>query len=492
MGDYLLWTLLLIPVAGGAACLGSPAGRVVMHVPWIAAAGLAASSVGAAWEVFANGPLHAAHGWLFLDALSAYHLLVMAMVFVLSALCLPSYFSGALRSGGMSRRRAQRFGLLWCGTQAAMTLVLVSNNIGILWVGVEATTLVTAFLISTHRTQASLEAMWKYLIVCSVGIAFAFMGTLLVGAAADRAHLPVEHALLWTTLVDQAGSLDPALLKAGFLFLLVGYGAKAGIAPMHTWLPDAHSQAPAPVSALFSGFMLNAALYCIMRFMPILQIATGHSGWCLRLLLGFGLFSIAVAAAFIVFQRDVKRLLAYCSVEHLGIIAVGLGLGGLGVFAALFHTLVHSLGKTLAFLAAGRLGQLYGSHDMADMAGSMRAAPLWGNALFASMLALIGVAPFALFLSELLIVRAAIERGAFVSLGLFLAGTAVVFIGMLRHAIAIGWGRSSVTPRTAAVAWVERAVTVAAVGALLVLGVWMPDVLQEALRRAAAIVEGVQ
>ena len=260
-----------------------------------------------------------------------------------------------------------------------MILVLVSNNLGIMWVGIEATTLLTAFLICIPVSPTSLEAMWKYLIMCSVGVAFAFIGTLLVGAAAAPAQLPPSETLLWTRLQACAGLLDPRLLKAGFLFLMVGYGTKAGLAPMHNWLPDAHSQAPAPVSAVFSGILLNAALYCILRYVPILEAATGHSGWSREILTLFGLVSILVASAFILFQHDAKRMLAYSSVEHLGIITLGMGIGGLGTLAALFHMLNHSLTKTVAFFTAGRLGQLYGSNDMTRMTGALRIIPALGR-----------------------------------------------------------------------------------------------------------------
>ena len=211
-------------------------------------------------------------------------------------------------------------------------------------------------------------------------------------------------------LHENAARLDPKLIKAAFIFLLVGYGTKAGLAPMHNWLPDAHMQAPAPVSAIFSGFLLSTSLYCIMRYMPVIEAATGSTGWCQRLMTGFGLFSIAVAAVFIVSQKNLKRFLAYSSIEHIGIISLGLGLGGLGVFAALFHTLNHSLCKTLSFFAAGRMGQLFGTYEMRDMKGALGRSPVWGAGLFLSILALIGVAPFSLFMSEFLILKAAIDK----------------------------------------------------------------------------------
>ncbi len=490
MAGTLLWVLILLPPAGAAACLACRSfGRVmaVIRLGVIATAAAAGACIGAAHGA---QPVFAAWDWLYLDALSSYHLAVMMMVFVLSSLYLPGYFREEHHGAGLTPAEALRFGLLWFGALAAMMLVLLSNNIGIMWVGIEGTTLVTAFLICIHRTPESVEATWKYLIICSVGVAFAFMGTLLAGAAANGLHLPASQVLLWTRLHQDAAQLNPALIKVAFLFLLVGYGTKAGLAPMHSWLPDAHSQAPAPVSALFSGFMLNAALYCIMRYVPIVEAASGHAGWSLRLLLFFGLSSILVAAAFIVFQGDIKRLLAYCSVEHIGIIAVGLGLGGLGTVAALFHTLNHSLCKSLSFFAAGRLGQMYGTHDMARMAGTFRTTPLWGKALFGSMLILMGVAPFAVFMSEFLTLRAAAEQEAWWTMGLFLLGLAVVFIGMLQRAMLLAWGNPVAAPKEQIAGRVETLLVAGSLATLLLLGLWIPGLLWQMITDAAHIVEG--
>jgi hydrogenase-4 component F len=484
----ILWAVLLAPLAvgGGSAVFRSPR-RILAGV----AAGVVAAAVlgvAAAVRVFSGGPIDSAGGWLFLDGLSAYHLLVMMAVFSLSSVYAMGYFKGEIESGAFTVRTARTYALLWGGALSAMTLVLVSNNLGIMWVGIEATTLTTAFLICTHRQAASLEAMWKYLLVCSVGIAFAFMGTLLVAASAGKLPLESSDVLLWTRLRESAALLDPDFLKAGFIFLLVGYGTKVGLAPMHGWLPDAHSQAPAPVSSIFSGFMLNAALYCLMRYVPLVEAGTGNSGWSLRLLALFGVVSILVAAAFIIFQHDVKRLLAYHSVEHLGIIALGLGLGGLGTFAALFHTLNHSLCKTLGFFCAGRLGQVYGTHDMTRITGTLRAVPLWGMGLFLSLLCLIGVAPFAVFMSEFQIVKAAVDGRSIAALIAFLLGAGVVFAGALRHALSMAWGGPPGGPAPARVyAPIDAVLVYGTLAALLLLGLWMPWPLREAITQAARV-----
>lgn len=485
--ETALWLPLLIPFAAGFICTVLPTARSAFAAMCCCVLATAIAGVPVLLQVFQHGPVYAASQWLFLDGLSAYHYGVMLLIYCLSSAYAWVYFGEELDKGQLIRKQARLFSGLWCFSLSAMTLVLFSNNLGIMWVGVEATTLITAFLICIHVSRESMEAMWKYIVISSVGIAFAFMGTLLAAAAARGAV--AQDALLWTVLRDNAAALDPRLMKAAFIFLLVGYGTKAGLAPMHSWLPDAHSKAPAPVSAMFSGFMLNAALYCIMRYIPITQIATGGSGWPLNLLAGLGLISIIIAAIFILFQKDVKRLLAYHSVEHLGIIALGLGLGGLGTFAALFHTLNHSLCKSLSFFAAGRLGQMCGTYDMEKLSGSFRVSPLWGAGMFCSILALIGLAPFALFMSELQLVKAAIDSGSVTALVLFLAGSSIVFIGALQHAIPLAWGTQQGAAKALRLKGLEALLVVLPLAALLVLGIWLPGPLIAVLNSAAGILQ---
>jgi len=484
------WLLLGLPVAGAGVCAFLRAPRAVfMALIGIAAVATLAGAF-LVQGVFSGAQDSAAWGWFYLDALSAYHLAILLLVYLLSTVYAAGYFRHELAAGLLRHGQIRRFGILWCGALSAMVLVIISNNIGAMWIGMEATTLMTAFLICVHRTAASLEAMWKYLLMCSVGVACAFMGTLLAVAAAHGLPLSGSDMMLWTRLRASAAQMNLPLLKLAFLFLLVGYGTKAGLAPLHNWLPDAHSQAPAPVSALFSGFMLNTAFYCILRYVAIIEAATGGSGWSLHLLRFFGLISIVVATAFILFQKDVKRLLAYCSVEHLGIISLGVGLGGIGVFAALFHVFNHSLAKTLAFFSAGRIGQIYGTQALARIRGTLKAHPVWGIGLFGSFLALIGVAPFALFMSELQVVFAALDGRAYVALAIFLAGTGAIFMVFLKHAMAMAWGAPE-HPVPAPAAGITDMILVA--GSLLILlaaGLWMPVWYRDLLLRAAQIVEG--
>jgi hydrogenase-4 component F len=488
--EQSILAMLVLAISGAGLCLVLPRpGGVLMTIVAVSAAEMLLA--GNIWTAVLSGGgfVTAADHWFYIDAFSAFHIIVLILVFVLSSAFANLYFTSEAGDQAFTPAIARRFGALWLGSLAAMMLVLVSNNLGIMWVGMEATTLLSAFLISLYPSRLSLEAMWKYLLICSIGIAFAFMGTLLAAASIQSGSAAASDTLFWTNLASAEARLDPTLMKFAFVFVLVGYGTKAGLAPIHSWLPDAHSQAPAPVSAMFSGFLLNTALYCIMRFVPPVRHALGEH-FASGLLIIFGTLSILVAAGFIVFQRDAKRLLAYHSVEHMGIIALGFGLGPLGAFAALFHTLNHSVCKSLAFFAVGRLGQRFGSHEMHTICGALRADRLWGTALLVSLLALIGVAPFSIFMSEYQLLRAAMGAGAWVALVLFLAASGVVFVSALRHLIDMAFGTPTANARVARDGILAVPIVALATGLLLLLGLWMPLSLSRAIGSAAAILAG--
>ena len=480
----LIWFVALTPLAGAGLCCLPRSPRALFGMLSLLVIVHAAASFTLGLAVLGAGPATAANAWLRLDALSAFHLLVISLVFTVSTLFAKGYFATAEISLG----KARIFAVLWLASLAAMTLVLVANHLGLMWVGVETTTLSTTFLIALHRSRESLEATWKYLMICSLGIAIAFLGMLIFGAAASQVSDGGADAMLWTHLRDVSAALNPKLVKLGFIFLLVGYGTKVGLAPMHTWLPDAHSQAPAPVSSVFSAAMLSTVLYCLMRYLPVVDAATGHVGWPSRLLCVFGGLSMIIAAAFILFQRDLKRMLAYCSVEHMGIVAIGLGLGAPGAFAAMFHTLNHSLAKSVGFCSAGRLGQMVGTHEMSRLRGIMRLSPLWGTGLALSLLALIGVVPSALFMSELLVVKAAVDANATAVLVAFLVAGGTVFLGMFAHTMAMTRGQVAAGARPIRATAVEVIIVVLPVALLVVFGVWMPAPVREVLAQAAAIV----
>ena len=484
----LILLFLLIPVATGLLTLTIRSARWALRLMLLGIGVALIPGILLITHVYRSGDVYCDNGRFLIDALSAWHIMIMMIVYTLSSIYAVIYFNHELAAAKISLKRIRVFTGLWCATFSTMALTLISDNIGIVWVGIEGTTLFTAFLICIHVNRASLEAMWKYILICSVGVAFAFMGTLLVVASAKGLGLNVHEITLWRTLRAHADALNPMFIKAAFIFLLIGYGTKAGLAPMHNWLPDAHSQAPSPVSALFSGFMLNAALYCIIRFIPIVETTLNHSGWSLQLLRLFGIISMLLAAAFIIFQHDLKRLLAYSSIEHIGIITLGLSLGPIGIFAALFHMLNHSLSKTTAFFSAGRLGQLFNTHDIRMMSGAARASKLWATSLFLSLLALIGVAPSAVFLSEFLVLKAAVYVHSSVAIIAFISATCIVFIGILRQAIPILWGPPDSKVTTCRYGRIEAFTACLPLIALLVLGMWMPRPLRTMLDSAAAVI----
>src|SRR5216683_281805 len=289
--------MLAVAMLGALVSLALPRPRHVLRLI-VAISAVELALAANLWaSVLANGFVTAADEWFYVDAFSAFYVVVLVLVFLLSSTFAGVYFAHETGEHSFTLPVARRFGALWLGSLTAMMLVLVSNNLGIMWVGMEATTLLSAFLISLHPSRLSLEAMWKYLIICSVGIAFAFIGTIFAAASIQSVGGAQADALFWTKLSSADVKLDPTLMRFAFIFILVGYGTKTGLAPIHSWLPDAHSQAPTPVSAMFSGFLLNTALYCIMRFVPPARHALG-ADFADGLLIFFGTLGDCIARQF--------------------------------------------------------------------------------------------------------------------------------------------------------------------------------------------------
>jgi hydrogenase-4 component F len=475
MAMEALVAAIMVVIAGGAAsCLMVSNPRYLLKIPVFTSLIVCFLTVPLALRLLSGGVFLIYGQNLVVDSLSIYHLFLVDVVFLISSVYATGYFRSAIESKKISTHFITRYCMLWQAFHGILLLVLLSNNIGIMWVALEATTLVSAFLILSESDSLSIEAMWKYLLICSVGIVFAFMGTALTVAAA-RGMEGSSSPVLFTQLSRHPELINPRLMLFAFIFIVVGYGTKAGLSPMHTWLPDAHSQAPTPVSAVFSGVMLNCALFCILRYLPIAEAALGKSGEAYSILLFFGFMSLIFAAVFIPTQHDMKRLLAYHSVEHMGIIAVGLGLGGIGTFAAMLHTLNHSLSKVLAFFSAGHISEQFGTRDMRQIRAAVRHSPLWGGSFFLSILVLIGVAPFAIFMSEFLIVKEAFFQRRYVVVGLFLFAALAVFISALRHAMDVSFGESMahkgrlVRPRA-----IDCAIVAVCMIVLLTLGLWIP------------------
>jgi hydrogenase-4 component F len=367
---------------------------------------------------------------------------------------------------------------------AAMTLVAVSQELALLWVAIEATTLASAPLIYFHRHHRSLEATWKYLLICSVGIALALLGIFFLAVAGTDPD-GSSIGLMMQDLRLNAHHLNVPWFKAAFVLLLVGYGTKMGLAPFHVWLPDAHSEAPSVASALLSGALLNCAFLGILRAQEI-SVAAGLADFSGRLLLIFGLLSMAVAAVFISGQTDYKRMLAYSSVEHMGILAVGVGLGGAAVFGAVLHVINHSLTKAMLFLVAGNLLAVYRTKNTGGIAGALSVMPVSGALWLLGLFAITGSPPFGPFLSEFTILKAALDQGQTLVALVYLAILAVILAAMAAPALAMVQGMPSehVVParsRSAALNVVPAMLGIV----VFVLGVYVPPVLTRALRQAA-------
>ncbi|MDD3169187.1 MAG: proton-conducting transporter membrane subunit, partial [Eubacteriales bacterium] len=291
----------------------------------------------------------------YLDALSAIILDIVVIIGFLVSIYSVGYLNGELRSGEVNIKRIQLFYTLMYSFLFTMILALTVNSIGVLWIAIEGTTLASTFLVGFHNDKHSLEAAWKYVIICSVGIAIALVGIIFLHLSSVDI-IDHAHALQWNILYEHAKELNSPVLRLSFLFIVIGFGTKAGLVPMHTWLPDAHSQAPSPISALLSGVLLNSALYAVIRVLSIVNKNLGDSRFTGRIMIGFGLLSITTAAIFILTQKDYKRLLAYSSIEHMGIITLAIGLfTPLSIFAGLFHMINHSFTKAMLFLASGNI-----------------------------------------------------------------------------------------------------------------------------------------
>jgi len=478
--------LVLLPLLAGLAALAIRArrlrellllGTALLHVALVAAAAL-------------TRPAAAEGAWLTLDDLGVLFLLVTSVLF----LAVSFYAVGYLRREPEQQTDPEE-GFLFSNEPeptfvaclllflASMTLVTLSRHLGLLWVGIEATTLASAPLVYFHRQHRSLEATWRYLIVCSVGIALALLGNLLIaGAAGPAGSLGLDD------LLARAPGLRREWLEAGFLLVLVGYGTKMGLAPMHGWLPDAHGESPSLVSALLSGALLNCAFLGILRVRQVLT-AAGDSEFAAGPLVAFGLLSMGLAALLILRQPDYKRLLAYSSVEHMGVLSFGVGVGGVAAFGAMLHAVVHSLTKAALFLVAGNLLGAYATKRMAAVRGARAVVPASAALWVAGILALSGVPPFGIFLSELTILRGAAAHDL-VPAALFLLFLGIAFAGVSAQALpmALG-GDAGGRPR------MREPVTrilppLLLLAFALLLGAWLPAPLVRLVEGAARLAGG--
>jgi len=368
-----------------------------------------ALSVILAGLILQNKHLSFFNDMMYIDALNAFIILIIGIVSFATALYSTGYIQKEFEDNIFGFNRVRKFYFQINIFIFAMLLASSANNLGILWVAIEGTTLATAFLINFYNRKSTIEAAWKYVIICSAGISLALFGTILFYYSSINFIGDAANALNWTKLLEVAPHLNSGLLRIAFIFIIVGYGTKVGLAPMHTWLPDAHSKAPTPVSALLSGILLSVAMYGVIRFKIIVDANMGPA-FTSGLLTIFGLVSLLIAAAFILVQKNYKRLLAYSSIEHMGIIALGFGFGGpIGVFGALFHILNHAIVKPLMFFNAGNILEKFHSAKIADARGVMKIMPITGLLTIMGALAIAGLPPFNIFLSEFMILSSGIK-----------------------------------------------------------------------------------
>jgi len=426
--------MLVLPLLGAAAIA---AGRGHHSIAWAAVAsngGLLALAVWTAVRVERSGPLTGAGGLLRADALSAFMAVVIGTIAVLASWLGMRTIDLELAGGRCTPRHATTYGVLVQAFIVAMLLAVLAANVGVLWVAVEATTIVTTFLVGHRRTKGALEASWKYIVICSVGIAMAFLGTVLVYLAAVQAGGHSASALDWTWLMANARHLNPSILRLGFALLVLGYGTKVGLAPMHSWLPDAHSQAPAPISALMSGVLLTVAFYAILRFKAVTDIALGP-GFSRTLLVIVALASLGIAASLLLTQSDYKRMLAYHSIEHMGLIALGAAAGiPLAIAAVLLHILGHGLAKSVLFLTSGEIMAAEGTGRIDGVHALLARRPVLGGVFGTGLVALLGLPPFSLFSSELLMARAEFQVGLGWAAVAAVVAMVVIFIAVVSHA----------------------------------------------------------
>ncbi len=425
---------------------------------------------------------------LYVDSLSAFFLALISFVTTAAALYSIDYVAHEEEQGGHTAFKARWYYVLFNLFAASMFAVPMVNNLGLVWVAVEMTTLVSAFLVGFHNDKTSIEAAWKYIIICSVGIALALLGIILLyHTVSAQGHV---RTLNWTDMMAVRHLLDHNSVKIAFLFLLVGFGTKAGLVPMHSWLPDAHSQAPAPVSALLSAVLLKTALYALIRCTAVVHGTLGNH-YTQNLFMAFGVVSLGVAAGLILVQKDVKRLLAYSSVEHIGIIFLGLGFGGLGVLGALLHIVNHAVTKSLMFFCAGSVVQRYKTNNMNIIHGVLSLMPLTGSITILGAFALAGSPPFSIFISELVIVLGGFQQGHFAMTIAALIFMAVAFAGLITHFSGIVFGKKPEQERRVPEGLCTRVSYGVLFVAMCVFGFWIPAAMYTVISSAAGIIQGM-
>lgn len=430
----------------------------------------------------------------YIDSLSGYILFITTLAFFLVSLYSISYFGEELRRKVITLKKLKLYYCLSNAFVLSMILALTTQNMGVMWIAIEATTLASAFLVGFYNNKRAIEAAWKYLIICSVGIAFALMGIILLYYSSTVALAEAKiSGLNWNYLIQNASALDPSILKIAFIFILIGFGTKVGFSPMHTWLPDAHSQAPSPVSALLSGVLLNTAMYGIIRVLAVVNKSLGSSKYTGNLLILLGILSIGTAAIFVLVQQDYKRILAYSSIEHMGIIALGLGIcTPISIFAALYHIFNHAMTKSMLFLATGNVYLKYHTKKISSIKGLIKTMPITGVAFVLGVFAIIGMPPFGIFMSEFNTVVAAIFSKKYIITALLLIFMAVVFAGFIKQLSKMFYGRNANPEvKKGELDRIGPTVLIILLCITIFVGIYIPDSFKSVLDASTDIILGI-
>ena len=476
--------VLVFPLAGalllaavGQRAWASRVNVAVSFLTWLA-------SIALTVRVINDGPMLVAGRLFFVDSFNVFLVALTAFVGFTTAIFSRPYMQIEQNHGRLTPARLRLYHSMYQVFNFTMLLALITNNMGILWVALEGATLATVLLVSLYRTPASLEAAWKYFILCGVGIAQALFGTILLYFAAEKLLGAGGGALLWTELNGVKGQLEPTVLSLAFVFLLVGYGTKVGLVPLHNWLPDAHAEGPTPVSAVLSGLLLNVALYAVIRCKVLVE-GSLQSSFARELLMGFGLLSVVVAAFLLSRQKDVKRLFAYSSIEHMGIITFAFGMGGpIASFAGLLHMTVHSLTKSAIFFAVGHAAQKAGTQLIDGIRGMITVSPVIGWGLALGSLAILGMPPFGVVASEFLILTSAMREHPWATPFLLVA-LGVAFASVFSKVQPMVFGE----PTGARLPYRPAMVPVFVhLGLVLMLGLWIPPFLADWYRQAARLI----
>ncbi len=437
-------------------------------------------------DIFNQGPMLSPGKLFYIDAFNVYLILLNAFVGMTTAVFSGPYMAHEREIGRVDDGRMRLYHSMYQGFLLTMLVALSTNNLGILWVSIEGATLATVLLVSLYRTPESIEAGWKYFILCGVGIAQALFGTVLIYFAAERILPGSDDSLLWSVLYQHSTELEPAVLVLAFGFLLVGYGTKVGLVPLHNWLPDAHSEGPTPMSAILSGLLLNVALYALVRFKMIIDPALGND-LAGRMMMGFGLLTFTLAGLLLHRQRDIKRMFSYSSIEHMGLMTFAFGIGGpLATFGALLHMIVHSLTKSSIFVTVGHIAHVTGTQSIDGIRGLIKTQPMVGWCFLIGTVAIAGFPPFGVFTSEFLLFTATIKSWPWLVIPL-LSGLTVAFSGLFRHVQPMVFGEK---PEGQEAIHANMWPVVLHLLLVLLLGIAIPDVLSRWLDQATIMVVG--